>query len=170
MSKSKKIQLTIDLLIVAVLFTFDQWTKYLAVERLKGKDAFVLIRDVLELDYLENRGAAFGILQDQKIMLIAVGIVFVFVIGVLLFRTPDCKKYVPIHILASVIAAGGIGNMADRIRLEYVIDFISFVLIDYPIFNVADIYVVLSTIVLFALFLFVYKEDDLNFIGSRKKK
>ena len=60
--------------------------------------------------------------------------------------------------------------MIDRISYTYVIDFISFVLIDFPIFNVADCYVVCATIALAFVFLFVLKEEDLDFISFRKKK
>lgn len=73
------------------------------------------------------------------------------------------------HVLLAVIVAGGIGNMIDRFRLDYVVDFISFVLINYPIFNVADIYVV-ATIGLFILFLFVYKEKDLEFLNFKQNR
>ncbi len=167
MSKYKLKLLCMDVLIAALLLAFDQFTKHLAVVYLKGKEAFVLIDGVLELDYLENRGAAFGMLQNQKFFLVAVGIVFMAVICYFLIRLPDKKKYFVIHILASAIIAGGLGNMIDRIRLDFVVDFISFVLIDYPIFNVADIYVVVATIAVFVLLLFVYKEEDLDFIISK---
>ncbi len=169
MSKYKVKLLCMDVLIAALLLVFDQFTKHLAVVYLKGKEAFVLIDGVLELDYLENRGAAFGMLQNQKFFLVAVGIVFMAVICYFLIRLPDKKKYFVIHILASAIIAGGLGNMIDRIRLDYVVDFISFVLIDYPIFNVADIYVVVATIAVFVLLLFVYKEEDLDFLSKRER-
>lgn len=169
MSKCKVKLLCMDALIAALLLAFDQFTKYLAVVYLKGKEAFILIDGVLELDYLENRGAAFGMLQNQKFFLVAVGIVFMAVICYFLIRLPEQKKYFMIHILASAIIAGGLGNMIDRIRLDFVVDFISFVLIDYPIFNVADIYVVVATIAVFVLLLFVYKEEDLNFLSKRER-
>jgi len=69
-----------------------------------------------------------------------------------------------------MIVAGGVGNMIDRFRFDYVVDFISFVLINYPIFNVADIYVVLAVIGVFILFLFVYKDEDLDFLSFKKKQ
>ena len=59
--------------------------------------------------------------------------------------------------------------MIDRFRFDYVVDFISFVLINYPIFNVADIYVVVATVGLFILFLFVYKEEELDFLNFKRK-
>ncbi len=169
MSKNKAKLLCIDALIAMILLAFDQFTKYLAVARLRGKDAFILIKDVLEFDYVENRGAAFGVLQNQKILLVAVCILFLLALCFLLYRIPDHKKYLPVHIVSAMIIAGGLGNMIDRIRLDYVIDFISFILIDYPVFNVADIYVVVSVIIAFILLLFVYKDDDLNFLGRKRK-
>ena len=72
--------------------------------------------------------------------------------------------------LLVMIASGALGNMIDRLRFEYVVDFISFVLINFPIFNVADIYVTVATVALVILLLFVYKEDDLNFISFKQKK
>jgi signal peptidase II len=152
------------------LLAFDQFTKHLTLTYLKGNPSIVLIPDVLEFTYVENRGSAFGMLQGQKVLLISVAIVFITVIVWLLFKTPTTKKYIPLHILMVAIMAGGIGNMIDRIQYEYVVDFISFVLIHFPVFNVADCYIVVATILLFVLTLFVYKEEDLDFIHFRNHK
>lgn len=170
MSLKKKLLIFFDLLCIAALVALDQYTKYLAVIRLKDKPAFNLINGVLELNYLENKGAAFGMLQNQKAFFIFVAVVILGVIGYVLLKTPDGKKYRILHLLLSLIAAGAIGNMIDRIRLDYVVDFIYFVLINFPIFNVADIYVTVSTAVLVFLLLFVYKEADLYFISFKQKR
>lgn len=162
--------LLIDLLIVIVFLTIDQFTKYLAIVKLKGKSAIVLIENILEFQYLENRGSAFGILQNQKYFILFICIVFLAMILLFLYKLPQLKKFCPVHILASFIIAGGIGNMIDRIRFDYVVDFISFVLIDFPIFNVADCYIVCGTITLFTLFLFVYKERDLEFLNFKQNR
>lgn len=74
------------------------------------------------------------------------------------------------HLSLSLIAAGAIGNMIDRIRLNYVVDFIYIVLINFPIFNLADMYVTFSTALLVIALLFFYKESDLYFIGFSQKK
>ena len=168
--KSRIIMLLIDVLIAAILLVFDQFTKHLAVVHLKGQAPYVLIDGVLELQYLENRGSAFGMLQNQKVFILFVGIVFLAVLLFFLLKLPEQKKFRIVHILLAVIIAGGIGNMIDRFRLDYVVDFISFVLINYPIFNVADIYVVVATIGLFILFLFVYKEKDLEFLNFKQNR
>jgi signal peptidase II len=170
MSKQKKILLTIDLIGIILLIAVDQLTKYLAVQQLKDKPAYIILDGILELNYLENKGAAFGMLQNQKVFFIFVAIVILSVIAYVLFKTPDHRKYRALHILLSLIAAGAIGNMIDRIRLDYVVDFIYIVLINFPIFNVADIYVTFATAILVLMLLFVYKEQDLNFISFKQKK
>lgn len=170
MSKQKKILLTVDLIGIILLIAVDQLTKYLAIQQLKDKPAYIILDGILELNYLENKGAAFGMLQNQKVFFIFVAIVILSVIAYVLFKTPDHKKYRALHILLSLIAAGAIGNMIDRIRLDYVVDFIYIVLINFPIFNVADIYVTFATAILVLMLLFVYKEQDLNFISFKQKK
>ena len=74
------------------------------------------------------------------------------------------------RILTTFLGAGAVGNMIDRVFRGYVIDFFYFSLIDFPVFNVADIYVVVSILVLVYLFLAVYKEEDFDFLQKRKKK
>ena len=66
------------------------------------------------------------------------------------------------HILLTFISAGAVGNLIDRIQLGYVRDFIYFSIIDFPVFNVADIYVTVSTALLVILVLFYYREEDFN--------
>ncbi len=169
MNKEKKnsrvVMLIIDALIAAVLLALDQFTKYLAVVHLKNQPAYVIIDGVLELQYLENRGSAFGMLQIQKVFFLFVGILFLAVLLFFLLKLPEQKKFRIVHVLLAVIIAGGIGNMIDRFRLDYVVDFISFVLINYPIFNVADIYVVVSMALFLISFLFLYKEEDFAFLS-----
>jgi len=80
------------------------------------------------------------------------------------------RKFFPIRMIAVFILAGALGNMADRLRLSYVVDFFYFRLIDFPIFNVADIYVSVGTAVLAVLILFYYKEEELNRLLDGRKK
>lgn len=173
MNKERAKWLRLDLVLAILLLGFDQFTKFLAITHLKNKPALVLINGVLEFDYLENRGAAFGILQGQRFLLMAVALILIVIIGVLLIKMPVNKRLLPLRIIAVMIVAGGIGNMIDRFFFGYVVDFISFVLINYPIFNVADCYVVIAAILLVVLFLFVYKDEDLDFLNDilkRKKR
>ncbi|MCD7725942.1 MAG: signal peptidase II [Clostridiales bacterium] len=169
MSRKKKLLLFSDLLGMVVLIFIDQYTKRLAVIHLKDQAAWNIINGVLELNYLENTGAAFGMLQNQKVFFIFVVVVILGVIAYVLFKTPDGRKYTILHVLLGLIAAGAIGNMIDRIRYDYVVDFIYFVWINFPIFNVADIYISVSAVVLVFLLLFYYKEKDLNFISFKQE-
>lgn len=170
MSKKKRILLLIDAIVLIVLVALDQFTKNLAVVHLKDKSAIPIIKDVFELNYLENRGAAFGVLQNQKIFFLIISIIILAAVVYVLFRAPDDKKYNMLHMLLVMVASGGIGNMIDRIRLEYVVDFLSFVLINFPIFNVADIYVTVSMFGFAILILFIYKDEDFSFLALKRKK
>ena len=150
----------------------DQYTKLLAVENLKNQAPIDIIENVFQLHYLENRGAAFGILQNQKIFFVIIGIIILIVALFFYLKMPHERHFIPLRICLLLIASGAIGNMIDRIRLNYVIDFFYFELIDFPLFNVADIYVTLSAGLLIVLILFYYKEDDLEMLFklfSRKK-
>ncbi len=153
-----------------LLIGLDQFSKALAVRYLMGSDPLVLWDGVFELRYLENRGAAFGLLQGQRTFFLVIGIV-VFIVVLFLFRylSPE-RRYWPLRLIAVFILAGAWGNMIDRIRNGYVVDFFYFKLIDFPIFNVADIYVTVGTAVLILLVLFYYKDEDLNDILVKRPK
>ena len=155
---------------IIALIIIDQYTKHLAVLHLKNKPAFSIIDGVFELNYLENRGAAFGMLQNQKGFFILISSIVLIAISYILFKMPEDKKYNIMHILLILIASGAVGNMIDRIRFDFVVDFISFVLINFPIFNGADCFIVIGTISLFILFMFVYKEQDLEFLSFKQNK
>lgn len=171
MRKNKNIFiLFVDLLVVLTLLIFDQYTKYWAIVRLKSNAPIVIWKDVLELKYLENRGSAFGMLQNQKFFILFVGFVFMAVILFFLFKLPRTKKFFVVHVALAAIVAGGLGNIIDRFRFDYVVDFVYFVLIDFPIFNMADCYIVVFTILLFLLFMFVYKESDLEFLNFKQNR
>lgn len=161
--------LVIDLLVIVLLTAFDQLTKYLAVVYLKGQPSVPLIRDVLVLQYLENKGAAFGMLQNQKVFFIFIEILILFVIAFVLVRIPSQKKYTLMHAILVFVAGGAVGNMIDRVAQDYVVDFIYIALIDFPIFNVADIYVTFATAVFIFAVLFYYQEEDFTFLSVKQK-
>ncbi len=157
------------LIFIVLLVVLDQWTKVLAIKHLMNKAPIVLWDGVFELRYLENRGAAFGIFQNQKIFFIIVTIVIAALLIWFYTRIPDNKHYNPMKIVIAVCLAGAIGNFIDRMINSYVVDFFYFKLIDFPIFNVADIYVTCSAAAFIFLFIFLYKEDDFKFLESKKK-
>ena len=157
-------------MLFVILVIADQLTKHLAVVKLKNQAAYNLINGILEFNYLENRGAAFGVLQNQKYFFVFVALIFIGVIVFVLIKVPTQKKYYSLNILLVMIAAGAVGNMIDRVRYDYVVDFIYLVCIQFPIFNVADIYVTTATVILVFQILFVYKTNDFNFLSFNPKK
>ncbi len=150
---------------VIIGVALDQFTKYLAVAHIK-EEPIILIDGVLELRYLENRGAAFGMLQNQQWFFLIITVITLCIIIYTYVRLPRERHFTPLRICMITLTAGAIGNMIDRINLQYVVDFIYFKLIDFPIFNVADIFATCSTIALIVLFLFFYSEEDFDLIFS----
>lgn len=164
MNKKKALRIIIDILAILLLIFLDQFTKYLAVVKLKFNPPYVLIDGVLELNYLENRGAAFGMLQDKRTLFIFMTVIMLTVVFYVLLKLPEGKKFLWWQVFLCLICAGGIGNMIDRIRFDYVVDFIYFVLIDFPVFNLADILITIGTILFFIVILFLTKEEELQFL------
>jgi len=168
-SKSKGLFILLDVLFFVLLVILDQITKNLAVVYLKDKPAYVIWDGVFELHYLENSGAAFGMLQNQKILFVTIAAVILILIGYVLIKLPRNRHYAMLEILLVLIASGAVGNMIDRVQFNYVVDFFYFKLIDFPIFNVADIYVSVSCVLLAILVIFFYKDDDFDFLGKKKE-
>lgn len=153
-----------------ILLALDRFTKYLAVTGLKDTPGIDIIPGALRLEYLENTGAAFGVMQGMQSILLVVTVIVLLGILYIYIRIPADRKYLFLRVIAVFIIAGAIGNMIDRFLYNYVVDFIYFSLIDFPVFNVADCYITLSVLLLFILILFYYKDEDLNFIFKRKEK
>lgn len=176
-NKVKTIAKTVLFILIFVFITiaFDQWTKALAVTNLKGKSDILLIPGVLQLTYLENTGAAFSFAANQNgfqtvmtfVTPIVMALILFFVIRSTFLTNKDRYKAMRIDLL--FILTGALGNYIDRVQNHYVVDFIYFSLIHFPVFNVADIYVTLSVIVLFILFIFYYKEDEFSTFFSFRK-
>lgn len=169
-NKSKIKWLYIFLLMMILAVTFDQITKYLVLQNLKGKEAFSIIDGVLELQFFSNTGIAWSMLEGQILFILFTGIILLAVVLFCVIKLPDHNKFHIIYILTGILTGGAIGNMIDRIRLGYVVDFIYFSIINFPIFNVADMCIVISIIIIGILFLFVYKEEDLSFLNFKQKK
>ncbi len=127
------------LICVAVLVFLDQLSKWLAVILLEGQPSFYLIPGVLRFTYVENRGAAFGMLADNRwVFLVLSTLTIVCLLGFMIYSKPQSRLE---RAGLALVLAGGIGNMIDRVLLGYVIDFIDFCA--FPklwnwVFNVAD--------------------------------
>ena len=142
---------------VAIMIFVDQWTKIWASGALKAAGSMDFIPHVVNLRYAENRGAAFSILQDKRVLLVVVTIA---AIGVILYAL---KKGYVTHTLGRVgltlICGGAIGNLIDRVFCGYVVDLFELAFIRFPIFNLADVFVS-SGAVLFIIYMFCYFERD----------
>ena len=130
------------ILVIIGVITLDQVSKLLAVAFLKGGDSFVIINKVLRFTYVENRGAAFGMLDDKRWIFMILSTLGIAAMAVFLFKFATGEKLLSLS-LAFVIG-GGIGNMIDRIFLGFVVDFIDFYA--FPgvwmwVFNIADSFV-----------------------------
>lgn len=172
--KSKKLSpLAVYLVCAAVmilLFAADQYTKSLAVQYLKEQPSIKLIPGVLELYYLENRGMAFGLLQDQYWLFAVMTVLFLIVIVIAFHKIPKTNRFIPLFTVLTVLTAGAVGNFYDRFLNHYVVDFIYVSLINFPIFNVADIYVTVSVAAFLLLYLLYYKDEDFAFLHKDAKK
>ena len=158
------------ILLILFLVLLDQGTKYLAIRYLKGTSGISLIDNVLNLRYLENRGMAFGLLQNKILFLVLTCIVFFVAIIYLFIKAPATVYYRPLLYTAAIVFAGAMGNFIDRVFRGYVVDFIYFSLIDFPTFNVADIYVTCGITVMVFLMFFRYKEEnDFDFLKPGDK-
>ena len=156
------------LAIIAVTVFLDQITKYLTILYLKPIDTLPLITDVIHLTYLENKGAAFGMMKDARWLFMLISTVAI--VGILvymLWKRPTSKL---LCTSLSLIVGGGIGNMIDRIRIGYVIDFIDF----YPIpiwkyiFNVADSFICIGAGLLIVYLIIELIKESKNERAKRK--
>lgn len=159
----------IYVLISALIIVLDQWSKAWMVLNLKGQQNIVWIKNVFELEYLENRGAAFSsFLGKQTFLIILTSAILIFAI-VEFVRIPATKRYGWLHLAFSFLISGAIGNLIDRIRQGYVVDFFYFVPINFPRFNVADIFITICVPLLVILLFFVYKDEEVEFLFKFKK-
>lgn len=146
------------LLAVAVLVVVDQMVKLWAVTSLASIGSIPLIPGVFQLTYVENRGAAFSLLQNHQGLFIIFAAVVVVLIAIVLY-----KKYVQTalgQVALILICAGAIGNLIDRIFRNFVVDMIHFSLIDFPVFNVADIFVCVGVALFFYYMVFQHKDGE----------
>ena len=139
MKKTGLFDYILSAVIIFVGIGIDQLTKFLAVRFLKPIDTEPLISGVLHLTYVENQGAAFGMLADKRWIFIVISAVAIVLFGALLFSGKLPNRLYTVS--AAMIISGGIGNMIDRLALGYVVDFIDFRLINFAVFNGADSFV-----------------------------
>lgn len=149
-------------IIISFLTALDQLTKYIVVSNFKLHESKTVIDGVFSFTYIQNHGMAWGMFQGR----IPVFMIFTSIVLILCFRVMynvvDIKRYRWAKYVLIILISGALGNLIDRISLGYVIDFLHFELIDFPVFNVADVYVVVSMIAAILLLMFVYSNEELD--------
>lgn len=150
MKRQNPLEYAIFSAIILVGIALDQLAKWLAVKYLEPITTFPIIKQVLHFTYVENRGAAFGMLAEHRWVFIAISTVTILALLGALYA-----GYLPnmlYKVSVSMIISGGIGNMIDRLMLGYVVDFIDFRLINFAVFNGADSFVCVGAgLLIFAL-------------------
>lgn len=166
----KKKSITAALIGIVILLVLDQLTKIWAFESLRVQGSIPLIPGVLALTYLENTGAAWGIMKGSKMVFVIIALLISGAAGYLYVCTPMEKKYRYLKMTMVLLTAGAIGNVIDRLLRSFVVDFISFELIHFPIFNVADIYITCSAVFIILLVFFYYKDEDFAYLNKKSEK
>lgn len=143
-------------LISIIIVVLDQVSKALAIKHLKASNPIVIIDGIFELVYVENRGAAFGILQDKRLLFVIITLLVISFLVIYAYKYSHQLTGFSKLTLAMLIG-GAAGNLIDRIRYGFVVDFLKVDLIrsyNFPVFNIADIFIVISTIFLAYIILF----------------
>ena len=141
-------------IIIAILIGLDQIIKYWALNSLKEVNSIPVINNIFSLTYVENRGAAFGMLQNnQSIFILVAAVASCF--GLYYLHSRKVNNLGKIGIL--LVISGAIGNLIDRVRLGFVVDYLDFHIIWSYVFNLADCFVVVGTILL-CLYIITSKE------------
>ena len=140
---------------------FDLWLKHWAAVNLQNQPPRDVVPGLLGLTYLENPGAAFGLFSGfawGRVVLSIVSIILM--IGILWYysRIPTEKRFWFVRVPLILIFAGGVGNLIDRLALGAVRDMLQFLFIEFPIFNLADVYVTTGAFSLIFVTLFVVKD------------
>lgn len=140
----------LNLILIVALVMIDQLSKLWALLKLSDIGSIPVINNIFHLTYVENRGAAFGVLQNKRFFFIILTFAVVGYIIYFLYSNKGLNTYVKISL--NLIVAGAIGNLIDRVRLGFVVDFFDFRI--WPVFNVADICVVVGGCMLAYIMIF----------------
>ena len=145
-------------IVTVLLILADQLSKFLTVRYLKPVSTVAVIDGIFSLTYVENKGAAFGILQNARWVFIVATIAAI--IAMVWYKRKFKPQGKVINTSLCLLLSGALGNMIDRIFLGYVVDMLEVTFIDYPVFNVADCFVVVGAILMCVYILFIYKEPE----------
>ena len=145
----------IYILIILSLIGLDQISKFLAVKYLVNIGSIPIIKDIFHLTYVENRGAAFGMFQNNQMIFVVVALAAC-IFGLYYLYKNQLNLLGKSAII--LIIAGAIGNLIDRVRLGFVVDYFDFRIVWNYVFNVADVFVVIGTILL-CIYIIFFEND-----------
>lgn len=145
----------IYILIILGLIGLDQISKFLAVKYLVNIGSIPIIKDIFHLTYVENRGAAFGMFQNNQMVFVVVALATC-IFGLYYLYKKQLNLLGKSAII--LIIAGAIGNLIDRVRLGFVVDYFDFRIVWNYVFNVADVFVVIGTILL-CIYIIFFEND-----------
>ncbi len=140
----------ISIIIILAIIIIDRLVKMWALVSLSQIETMPVWEDVFHLTYVENTGAAFSILREHTWILIVLTVIFCFFLLYYIFFKKMSKWE---RITLSMVAAGGLGNLYDRIAYNYVIDMFDARIINFAVFNVADIFITCGGIAFMIIFL-----------------
>ena len=146
----------------AALVVLDQKIKAYVVAELKDGSGASLLPGFLRLEYVENRGMAFGLLQDARVFFILVTLIVLVFFLLAYHAIPEKKRFVPLSGALVLLSAGALGNFIDRLTLGYVVDYLKLEFVSFPVFNLADCFLTWTCVALVILLLFVYRNQDLE--------
>lgn len=156
--------------LLVLLIVFDQLTKIAVIKNFVLGEEKEIIKNVFSLEYIRNTGAAWGMFPNGTVFFAVFSTIVCILLFILYMKIPKEKKYNILSVVVLTLIAGAVGNLIDRVFRHFVVDFFYFKLIDFPVFNVADIYVTVSAIVLIVIIMFFYKEEDFDFIKLHRRK
>lgn len=163
----------LPVILISLLTAIDQFTKYIITSSFEVYESKPVIDGVFAITYVQNRGMAWGMFQGRiPVFLIFTAIILIVCFRVL-YNVADNKRFVWAKYVDILLISGALGNAIDRAGRGYVVDFFCFELINFPVFNVADIYVVVSMITAIILLVFVYSNEEVDEIltlGFKKNK
>ena len=161
-AKHSLIYYAAGLIWIAALVFLDQRLKVQMTASLQGKGRVSLIPGLLGLTYVENRGMAFGLLQNGRVFFVVMTVLVLCLLFLLFYAIPEKKRFYPLTAGVIQIIAGAIGNFIDRLRMGYVVDYLDLEFMQFPVFNLADCFVTWTAVVIAILLIFAYKEEDLK--------
>lgn len=160
------------------LVILDQLSKAIAVTNLKNSDSVTVIKGLFALTYVENKGAAWGVLSGRMSILVIITIILIPLFVFCMHKINKNKKLLDssklkgvslLHFDMILLLSGAIGNFIDRIIKGYVVDFFQFTFIDFPVFNVADCYITIGAVLFIIVYMFLLKDEDISLLIKGEK-